>query len=80
MAVEQTQVLPAPVLEAALTAFTQKLAPLMGTQLIRQHMIHKLQHKHITNRSSTAAAGLGALTGTGPQAYQLLTCLLTNNR
>ena len=31
MAVEQTQVLPAPVLEAALTAFTQKLPPLMGT-------------------------------------------------
>ena len=30
MAIEQTQVLPAPVLEAALTAFTQKLPPLMG--------------------------------------------------
>ena len=28
--VEQTQVLPAPVLNAALTAFTQKLPPLMG--------------------------------------------------
>ena len=33
MAVEQTQVLPAPVLEAALTAFTQKLPPLMGQQI-----------------------------------------------
>ena len=47
MAVEQTQVLPAPVLEAALTAFTQKLPPLMGSnKLIRQHTILKLQHKH----------------------------------
>ena len=33
MAVEQTQVLPAPVLEAALTAFTKKLPPLMGQQI-----------------------------------------------
>jgi hypothetical protein len=33
MAVEQTQVLPAPVLEAALTAFTKKLPPLMGQKI-----------------------------------------------
>ena len=33
MAVEQSQVLPAPVLEGALTAFTKKLTPLIGQQI-----------------------------------------------
>ena len=33
MAIEQTQVLPAPVLEGALTAFTKKLTPLIGQQI-----------------------------------------------
>ena len=33
MAVEQTQVLPAPVLEGALTAFTKKLTPLIGQKI-----------------------------------------------
>ena len=33
MAGEQTQVLPAPVVEAALTASPQKLPPLMGQQI-----------------------------------------------
>ena len=41
MAVEETRVLPAPVLEAALTAFTKKLPPLMGNLLTQQNTILK---------------------------------------
>ena len=33
MAVEQTQILPAPVLEGALTAFTKTLQPLISQQI-----------------------------------------------
>ena len=41
MAIDQTQVLPAPVLEAALTAFTKKLPPMMGQAINTGAMHHK---------------------------------------
>ena len=69
MAVEQTQVLPAPVLEAALTAFTQKLPPLMGQQINTAAYDPKVAAQtQLQTGASQAAQGLGALTG--PQAYQ----------
>ena len=69
MAVEQTQVLPAPVLEAALTAFTQKLPPLMGKQINTAAYDPKVAAQtQLQTGASQAAQGLGALTG--PQAYQ----------
>ena len=69
MAVEQTQVLPAPVLEAALTAFTKKLPPLMG-----QPIDTKAYDPQVAGRTKlqtdavTAAGGLGSLVG--PNAYK----------
>jgi hypothetical protein len=69
MAVEQTQVLPAPVLEAALTAFTKKLPPLMG-----QPIDTKAYDPQVAGRTNlqtdavTAAGGLGSLVG--PDAYK----------
>ena len=69
MAVEQTQVLPAPVLEAALTAFTQKLPPLMGKQINTGAYAPQVAGQTALQTGASAAAqGLGALTG--PQAYQ----------
>jgi len=69
MAVEQTQVLPAPVLEAALTAFTQKLPPLMGQQInTAAYDPQVAAQTSLQTGASQAAQGLGALTG--PQAYQ----------
>ena len=69
MAVEQTQVLPAPVLEAALTAFTQKLPPLMGKQInTAAYDPQVAAQTQLQTGASQAAQGLGALTG--PQAYQ----------
>ena len=69
MAVEQTQVLPAPVLEAALTAFTQKLPPLMGKQINTAAYDPKVAAQtQLQTGASAAAQGLGSLTG--PQAYQ----------
>ena len=69
MAVEQTQVLPAPVLEAALTAFTQKLPPLMGQQINTAAYDPKVAAQtSLQTGASQAAAGLGSLVG--PQAYQ----------
>lgn len=69
MAVEQTQVLPAPVLEAALTAFTQKLPPLMGKQInTAAYDPQVAAQTALQTGASQAAQGLGALTG--PQAYQ----------
>jgi len=69
MAVEQTQVLPAPVLEAALTAFTQKLPPLMGKQINTGAYAPQVAGQTaLQTGASQAAQGLGSLTG--PQAYQ----------
>ena len=69
MAVDQTQVLPAPVLEAALTAFTQKLPPLMGQQINTAAYDPQVAAQNaLQTNAQTAAGGLGSLVG--PDAYQ----------
>ena len=69
MAIEQTQVLPAPVLEAALTAFTQKLPPLMGQKIDTAAYDPKVAAQTaLQTGASQAAQGLGSLVG--PDAYQ----------
>ena len=69
MAIDQTQVLPAPVLEAALTAFTQKLPPLMGQQINTAAYDPKVAAQTaLQTGASQEAAGLGSLVG--PDAYQ----------
>ena len=69
MAVEQTQVLPAPVLEAALTAFTKKLPPLMGQQINTAAYDPKVAAQTaLQTGASQAAQGLGSLVG--PDAYK----------
>ena len=69
MAVEQTQVLPAPVLEGALTAFTKKLTPLIGQQIDTTKFDPQVAAQtQLQKDASAAAAGLGSLVG--PQAYQ----------
>mgnify|MGYP003690916525 FL=1 len=69
MAVDQTQVLPAPVLEAALTAFTQKLPPLMGQQInTAAYNPQVAAQTALQTGASQAAGGLGSLVG--PDAYQ----------
>jgi hypothetical protein len=69
MAIEQTQILPAPVLEGALTAFTKKLEPLMGQQInTAAYNPQVAAQTQLQTGASAAAQGLGSLTG--PQAYQ----------
>jgi len=69
MAIDQTQVLPAPVLEAALTAFTQKLPPLMGQQINTAAYDPQVAAQNaLQTGASQAAGGLGSLVG--PDAYQ----------
>ena len=69
MAVEQTQVLPAPVLEGALTAFTKKLTPLIGQQIDTTKFDPQVAAQtQLQKDASAAAAGLGSLVG--PQAFQ----------
>ena len=69
MAVEQTQVLPAPVLEGALTAFTKKLEPLIGQQIdTSKYAPQVAAQTQLQKDASAAAAGLGSLVG--PQAFQ----------
>jgi len=69
MAVDQTQVLPAPVLEGALTAFTKKLTPLIGQQIDTTKFDPQVAAQtQLQKDASAAAAGLGSLVG--PQAYQ----------
>ena len=66
MALEQTQTLPAPVLEAALTAFTQKLPPLMGKQINTAGYAPQVAGQNtLQTGAQNAAAGLGSLTGAG---------------
>ena len=61
-----TQVLPSPVLEGALTAFTQKLPPLMGERIQTETYAPQIaQQAGFTQAAQQAAArqaGLGALT------------------
>lgn len=69
MAVEQTQVLPAPVLEGALTAFTKKLQPLIGQQIdTSKYAPQVAAQTQLQKDASAAAAGLGSLVG--PDAYK----------
>ena len=69
MAVEQTQVLPAPVLEAALTAFTKKLPPMMGQAIdTTKYDPQVAARTQLQTDAMTAAGGLGSLVG--PQAYE----------
>ena len=69
MAVEQTQVLPAPVLEGALTAFTKKLTPLIGQQIDTTKFDPQVAAQTaLQTGASQAAGGLGSLVG--PDAYQ----------
>ena len=69
MAVEQTQVLPAPVLEGALTAFTKKLEPLIGQQIdTSKYAPQVAAQTQLQKDASAAAAGLGSLVG--PDAYK----------
>ena len=69
MAIEQTQILPAPVLEGALTAFTKKLTPLMGQQInTAAYDPQVAAQTSLQTGASQAAQGLGSLVG--PQAYQ----------
>jgi len=66
MAVEQTQVLPAPVLEAALTAFTQKLPPMMGQAINTASYDPQVAAQNaLQTNAQTAAGGLGSLVGPG---------------
>ena len=48
MAVEQTQILPAPVLEGALTAFTKKLIPLIRNKITAVYVSKYL--KNVTSK------------------------------
>ena len=66
MAIEQTQVLPAPVLEAALTAFTQKLPPMMGQAINTASYNPQVAAQNtLQTGAQNSALGLGSLTGTG---------------
>ena len=66
MAIEQTQTLPAPVLEAALTAFTQKLPPLMGQKInTAAYNPQVAAQNQLQTTAQNQALGLGSLTGAG---------------
>ncbi len=69
MAIEQTQILPAPVLEGALTAFTKKLTPLMGQTIdTSKYAPQVAAQTALQTGASKDAQGLGSLVG--PDAYQ----------
>ena len=64
-----TQTLPAPVLEGALTAFTKKLEPLIGTPISTSAYAPQIAaESQLQQQARTAAGGLESLLG--PQAYQ----------
>ena len=64
-----SQVLPAPILEGALTAFTKKLEPLIGQQINTSAFAPTIAaESQLQQDARTAAGGLGSLTG--PQAFQ----------
>ena len=69
MALEQTQTLPAPVLEAALTNYTKKLQPLIGQPIKTSAYDPQVAGRTALQTDAyTAAGGLGSLVG--PQAYE----------
>ena len=69
MAIEQTQTLPAPVLSAALEAYTKKLPPMMGTPIKTSAYDPQVAARTgLQTDAYTAAGGLGSLVG--PQAYE----------
>jgi hypothetical protein len=64
-----TQVLPSPILEGALTAFTKKLEPLIGTTINTAAYAPQIAAESaLQQQARTAAGGLGSLLG--PTAYQ----------
>ena len=64
-----SQVLPAPILEGALTAFTKKLEPLIGQQINTAAYAPQIAaESQLQQDARTAAAGLGSLVG--PQAFE----------
>ena len=64
-----SQVLPAPILEGALTAFTKKLEPLIGTPIDTGAFAPTIAaESQLQQDARTAAAGLGTLVG--PDAFQ----------
>lgn len=64
-----TQVLPAPILEGALTAFTKKLEPLIGQQINTAAYAPTIAaESQLQQDARTAAGGLGSLVG--PQAFE----------
>ena len=64
-----SQVLPAPILEGALTAFTKKLEPLIGQQINTAAFAPTIAaESQLQQDARTAAGGLSSLTG--PQAFQ----------
>ena len=64
-----SQVLPAPILEGALTAFTKKLEPLNGQQIQTSAYAPTIAaESQLQQDARTAAGGLGTLVG--PQAFQ----------
>jgi len=66
MALEQTQVIPAPVLSAALEAFTNKLPPMMGKPINTAAYNPQVAGQNtLQTGAQNAALGLGSLTGTG---------------
>ena len=64
-----SQVLPAPILEGALTAFTKKLEPLIGQQINTAAYAPTIAAESaLQQQARTAAGGLGSLVG--PQAFE----------
>ena len=64
-----SQVLPAPILEGALTAFTKKLEPLIGQQINTAAYAPQIAAESALQQDArTAAGGLGSLVG--PQAFE----------
>ena len=69
MAVEQTQVLPAPILSKALEAFVDKFPPMMGQKIKTSVYDPQVADRtQLQKDAYTAAGGLGSLVG--PQAYE----------
>ena len=59
-----SQVLPAPVLEGALTAFTKKLEPLMGAPIQTAAYAPQIAAEStLQQQARSAAGGLGSLVG-----------------
>jgi hypothetical protein len=64
-----SQVLPSPILEGALTAFTKKLEPLIGQTIDTSKYAPQIAAESaLQQQARTMAGGLGSLLG--PQAYQ----------